>query len=202
MLRLSGDASRTYLSLSVASHQIGHLSRDQLISRLLALRSMCQPSDAAVRQIQGFIEREPEMAAEDEWPDGEPVVFEREVPAADRPTSSTNDDDDVVLHFIPGPGTGLSSWVFHPFDVDYFPSVPHGHFQGKPHPKLDAYLGWVYQGSRQIRRETRARIISLWNDSGFRNMAQAAVNFYLTRFPQYAGWRVQNPRVLPRRRRP
>jgi hypothetical protein len=69
-------------------------------------------------------------------------------------------------------------------------------------PNSTLTLGWVYQGSRQIRRETRARIISLWNDSGFRNMAQAAVNFYLTRFPQYGGWRVQNPRVLPRRRRP
>jgi hypothetical protein len=110
------------------------------------------------------------------------------------------DDGHPMLQFTPGALTGLTQWVFHQSDPDYFPSVPHGHYQGKKQPKLDAYLGWIYDGSRQTGREPRAKIIALWNDQKFRDFARTAINFYIASFPSYRGWRVPDPRVLPRRR--
>jgi len=60
---------------------------------------------------------------------------------------------------------GLKEWVFHQYDPDFHPSVPHGHFQRRNQPKLDPYLGWVYRGSKQIDRKPRQAIIDLWNFS-------------------------------------
>ena len=197
---LSDEAAATYFEISRRSHVLQILSWDQLFARLIALTLMCRPTDLTLKHVQVLIQLEPDAPRED-WPDvGQDGAAAK---------GSTNDeqsfqegDDDVILHFIPGGNTGLSDWAFHPLDVDFFPSVPHGHFENKPNPKLDAYLGWVYQGSRQIRREPRAHIVALWNDNKFRAMASTAIKFYLTTFPGYSGWRVANPRILPRRRRP
>jgi hypothetical protein len=162
---------------------------------------MCDSGDAVVEQINHFAQNDLGEHVEEEWPLGEtPEQHER--PRRTDGALPKPLGDDELLYFIPGPGTGLTHWVFHPFDVDYFPSVPHGHFQGRPQPKLDAYLGWVYQGSKQISRETRQSIILLWNEDKFRALASTAIQFYLNQFPHYTGWRVSKPKVLPRRRTP
>ena len=198
---LTLDASRTYLQLSIAAHGLGQLSRYQLICRLLALRKLCERGDPSVHQISGFVS-EADIELEEEWPEGEdevaPLGPTRSTAEAKKSTGSN--DDDVMLHFIPGPTTGMSDWTFHPYDADYFPSIPHGHYKGRPHPKLDPYLAWVYHGSKQIRRVPRYQTIALWNDTAFRAMARQAIQFYLTFAPHYAGWRVFNPTRLPRKR--
>jgi hypothetical protein len=197
---LTPEGSATYLDISKRQLVAGIVPWGLFLARLSALKVMCSPSDPSLHAAQRILLVEPETPT-DEWPE-EPVECGGSEPTKERQKAPPAGDDDVIFRFIPGPQTGLVDWVFHPYDPDFFPSVPHGHFKGKPQPKLDAYLGWAYRGSRQIRREPRAKIVALWNDSGFRVMALAAVNYYLTTFPTYAGWRVKNPRALPRRRRP
>ena len=94
---------------------------------------------------------------------------------------------------------GLNEWVFHQYDADFHPSIPHGHFKGKKQPKLDAYLGWIYRGSKQDNRLSRDLIIELWNDDEFRLFAHTAIEWYMGEFPNY-NWRITNPLMLPRRR--
>jgi hypothetical protein len=108
------------------------------------------------------------------------------------------DDEDIYLFFIPSGITGLTSWQFHPFDDDFFPSIPHGHNRKNDGIKLDPYLGWIYRGSRQTAREERRKIVALWNDDGFRRAALLAIDYYLNHHPTFTGWRVSNPRRLPR----
>ena len=197
---LSHDAAKIYFDASEAAFRLGAISHEQLLHRLAALAILCRP-DEPVSQMAGRRLRESPAAIVDDWL--EVRDSPEPTPSGDAPPApQTRHNDDPILHFIPGPGTGLSVWVFHPYDPDYFPSIPHGHFNGQPQPKLDAYLGWVYQSARQIRREPRASIVALWNDAAFRAVAAAAINYYLTSHPQYSGWRVRNPRRLPRRRKP
>lgn len=95
----------------------------------------------------------------------------------------------------------MSEWIFHPFDPDFRPSVPHGHWRGASSPKLDVYLGWIYRNSHQIRREPRRNIIALWNDKGFRRFAKKSIKYYLKHHPHYSGWPVADPLKLPGKRR-
>ena len=111
-----------------------------------------------------------------------------------------DEDEPPILQLLPAVSTGLSDWHFHQADADYFPSIPHGHWQGRDQPKLDPYTGWNYQGSKQTARESRKKIVALWNDDKFRRFARAAIDYYLQAFPSYGGWRVRDPRRLPRRR--
>jgi hypothetical protein len=198
---LTPEASATYLEITKRSFMLGVVSQGQLLARLVALRLMCKPNDPALLEAQRILQLDPEYPT-DEWSDGGAWAEKSEPANKAEERGKQADDDDVIFRFIPHGNTGLSNWEFHPYDADYFPSVPHGHYQGKPQPKLDAYLGWVYNGVRQVSREPRSKIVALWNDSSFRAVAMAAINYYLTTFPSYSGWRVKNPRALPRRRRP
>lgn len=95
---------------------------------------------------------------------------------------------------------GFSSWHFHQYDPDFSPSVPHGHWKEMETRKLDAYLGWIYEGTRQVSREKRSLIIDLWNNEEFRCFAATAIDYYLDHHPSYKRWRVSNPKKLPVRR--
>jgi hypothetical protein len=105
------------------------------------------------------------------------------------------------LQFIPGGAIGhLRRWHFHKYDPDPHPSVPHGHDEGKPFPKLDSYLGWIYasttnKNGRLSKNDTRA----LWNDQRFRDFSTAALVHFAQGNPRYV-WRVDYPMRLPRRR--
>jgi hypothetical protein len=112
-----------------------------------------------------------------------------------------DEDEDLILYFavnLPG----LTQWEFHLADPDFFPSIPHGHEHGRDQPKLDPFIGWVYDKTKQIRREKRKTIVRLWNDDNFRHFARRAISFYLNTYSNYNGWRVSNPLRLPRKRRP
>lgn len=105
------------------------------------------------------------------------------------------------LEFIPsGPISHLKRWHFIKGDPDPLPSVPHGHGEGRPFPKLDPYLGWIHASTsktsgRLSQDETRA----LWNDGRFRDFASAALIHFVQENPNYT-WRVPYPMRLPRRR--
>ena len=93
---------------------------------------------------------------------------------------------------------GMNRWVFHKYDRDFFPSVPHGHENGCSR-KLDPYLEWVYKMTAQIARENRKTIIALWNNEPFRIYASESIRWFTTEYPRFK-WRVQNPHKIPRKR--
>lgn len=176
------------------------------MDRLVALRGMCSPSNPSGIAAGRILQVE-EWEAQDDW------EYESESPSSscrgkDRPSSFDStpdyspdeDEDGAFPSFFAATHTGLSNWEFHQYDDDFFPSVPHGHWNGKHQPKLDPYQGWVYMGSKQQRREPKKNIIYLWNDRQYREFARAAIDYYLTHHRNYDGWRVVNPMRLPRRR--
>ena len=90
--------------------------------------------------------------------------------------------------------------LFHQYDVDFFPSVPHGHLNSNSSIKLDSYLGYTYEtaiNNKKLSRETRKFIASLWNNKRFREFALDSINYFINNNPMFI-WRVNNPRKLPR----
>jgi hypothetical protein len=200
---LSKDAALSYFEFSQASYYFGLISHTHLLDRMAALRLMCAPDDPSKAFVEHILRTE-EWTTEDEWvvTENRPEASRPDRPGRKESIVEPEHDDDLgpLLRFIPAGSTGLSRWEFNQYDRDYFPSIPHGHYKGRKQPKLDAYLGWIYRGSVQVGRESRSKIISLWNDDKFRDFARTAINFYLTHYPHYRGWRVPRPLVLPRPR--
>ena len=206
MKYLTRDAARLFFNSSRNAYLFDLISWSQLIDRLVALRGMCSPANPAGITAGRILQIE-------EWENGDEWQYEGESPSnrthdENKPSSfgSTldyfpdEDEDGTFLCFFAGTHTGLSNWEFHQHDDDFFPSIPHGHWNGQKQPKLDPYQGWVYQGSKQQRREPKKNIIALWNDRQFREFTRVAIDYYLTHHSSYDGWRVSNPRHLPRRR--
>ncbi len=203
MKYLNQSAASLFLDSSRIAHYFGFLPWSLLIARLVALHSMCAPDDLTRTFVEHILRLEEEYDSA-EWTEGEEVarVMSQSESGLTESTIEEREDDDgaVSLQFLPSGTTGLSRWVFHQYDDDYFPSIPHGHFEGRNQQKLDAYLGWIYHGSKQNSREPRKKIIALWNDAKFRELARMAIDYFHTHHPQYNGWRVLYPRRLPRRR--
>lgn len=109
-------------------------------------------------------------------------------------------EDENIIHFYPI-GTGAEKWEFHPFDDDYFPSIPHGHYLGKKYPKLDPYLGFIYDKNHTQSKMDKKIICALWNNDDFRDMVRKSISYYLNFHPHYKGWRVSNPLRLPQKRK-
>lgn len=105
------------------------------------------------------------------------------------------------VQFIPGGAIGhLKRWEFIKGDPDPLPSVPHGHDEGRPFPKLDPYLGWIHASTKQTNgRLSQDDTRALWNHDGFRDFASAALIHFARENPKFV-WRVPYPLHLPRRR--
>ena len=204
---LSKSAANDVIWLIQDSYFGGLCSWSETASRLAALATLCKPGDPASVVASRVLEMQ-NFAIEDDWP-----TDEGESARATSKSGGSNhsliqnsnpdwldDDEPPILQFIADAAIGLSDWHFHQADPDFFPSVPHGHWQGNDQPKLDPYTGYIYQGLKQTSRVSRKKTVALWNDCKFRVFARAAVNYYLAAFPRYRGWRVPNPRRLPRRR--
>lgn len=200
MSSLSRAASRAYLQCTNVSYECGQIAWTILLDRIRFLTQECSPGDPSGQYARRILATE-QQDLEDNW-----LLERADADDAENGSDSIGrlgaeeDDDDFVLYFI-ADIPGLKQWHFHLADADFFPSVPHGHENGRSQPKLDSYLGWVYRGSEQIRREKRKTIVRLWNDDGFRDFARAAINYYLETYPHYSGWRVRNPARLPRKRK-
>lgn len=194
---LSPAAAHDFLVLTETSHKFGIVQRTIYLERLSVLSQIGNPQDAATSFALSVIGQQEWPVHEDQWghaPNG--LLEENEEVAVSSIVGDTHNND---ISFMTTAG-GLKNWFFRPGDPDYFPSVPHGHWENRDKPKLDAYLGWVYEGSKQTDRLKRKSIVALWNDENFRAVAGAAIEYYLTNYPHYRGWRVSNPRRLPRRR--
>jgi hypothetical protein len=202
MTYLCHEGARTYLNVSKASFFLGLISWSQLLERLKMLVSSCEQTDPTRNYAQRILRLE-EVSADDDWPISENLSTEAQDDTVSPAEAAKQElpESDRAVSLIPDGSTGLSNWQFHIYDDDFFPSVPHGHARIGPRQKLDSYLGWVYQSSEQVSREPRWKIIALWNDSAFRLAAGAAVEYFTVHHPHYAGWRVVDPRRLPRRRR-
>lgn len=203
MKYLSHDAANLFLWTSKEFYLFRLISWSQLMERFAVLAELTHPSNPCHQQAVRALQLE-EWSRDVEW--GESV--ERHQETQNGPDESIlspisggeADEEELFLCFFAGKNTGLSGWEFHQYDDDFFPSIPHGHWLGRHQPKLDPYLGWVYRGSRQVRRESRKNIVALWNDDKFREFARRAIDYYLAHHPYYNGWRVLNPRHLPRMR--
>ena len=201
MKHLSYRAAADLLELIRLSQFAGLAAWTETMDRLLALCAMCaqkNPSRTAAERILTLNE----WPIADDWEEGEiePALHEqgRSTLGPGVRNGGDIDDDPDFLYLYLGPHTGLAKWEFRPFDAD--PSVPHGHWEGRDRPKLDPYQGWVYDRTRQVRREPRKKITALWNDRVFRKFALETIRLHLEHHPYHGDWRVENPLRLPRRR--
>lgn len=198
--KLTAAAAQLYLTTTHVSLARGILSWDQYLLRLRFVRDCAELETIESLAAAGILQ-EHAFGGEDGWLDGEPDGPPNESASGSELKMSDRHApfEPPVLQFMAGAATGLQRWRFHQTDADFFPSIPHGHWDSDDRKKLDAYRGWVYQDDKQSGREPRWKIIALWNDDKFRSFATVAIQYYLAAFPGYL-WPLLNPRRLPRRR--
>jgi hypothetical protein len=203
MKYLSHRAAKDLLEIIRFAQFFGVATWTETMDRLLALRAMCSPQNPTKASAERILSLY-EWPTEDEWEDGEYNQMSNEQGRTTlRPgggKGSDVDDEPDFLYLYPGSHTGLADWEFRPYDADPYPSVPHGHWNARDRPKLDPYQGWVYDRTKQIRREPKKKIVALWNDPIFRRFALDSIHFHLEHFTYHGDWRVENPLRLPRRR--
>ena len=166
MIYLVREASELYFDLSRFYFHAEKLSWTHYLDRMLALKNMCEPDDPFYEQAKRLLLVE-EWNSEEGWSlenderddDSAPSDVNKSREAEAQP--SLRRDKKGYFQFL-SRKKGLNDWVFHQYDRDFHPSIPHGHFKSKSQPKLDSYLGWVYQGSKQIKRLKRDLIVDLW----------------------------------------
>src|SRR5713101_7750392 len=128
MTRLTADAARAYIEISLTAFEEGLLPLSLLEARM---RFVQQHSDPASQEYRTAAELAGD-APEEDWPD-EPRKPQRggSVESDDHGglaiVESGNEFELPMLRFIAPGTTGLSMWYFNQYDPDYFPSIPHGH---------------------------------------------------------------------------
>ena len=196
---LEKEASLLFYEITRFSFHIGEISWTHYLDRMQALKDMTETGDPIGNHAKRILlaeewntetgwtyeSTEEENSAGNRWNNGEIK-------------SGISEDKNNYFQFL-SQKKGLTDWLFHQYDKDFHPSIPHGHFQGQKKPKLDAYLGWIYDGSIQIERLPRKMIIDLWNDEAFRVFAHISIKWYRNEFRSFT-WRVQYPLRLPKRR--
>jgi hypothetical protein len=111
------------------------------------------------------------------------------------------DDPDPYVAFIANVH-GMNGWFFRPGDPDPWPSVPHGHWENKPSPKLNPYTSRAYDNNHNEvlkKRLSRKTMVALWNDSKFREGTLKSIDYYVLEFPTHQ-FNIRHYRRLPRRR--
>lgn len=199
MQYLNRPAARLFLALTKASYFGGLVSWTEALGRISALIKLCEPGSPEALEAQRVLQLSG-WEEDGHWEGGESDEAMHASARSGRLQFPSSEDEPNIIYFFPNAQTGMAEWEFHQADDDFFPSIPHGHHQGKKQPKLDPYQGWIYSGTKQVERARRQSIILLWNDYKFRKFASAAIDYYLSEHPHYTGWRVTDPRKLPRRR--
>ena len=118
-----------------------------------------------------------------------------------------NDEKDIICFLTTMPGCLKDNWMFHKGDVDYWPSIPHGHLEKSQHIKLDSYRGNTYdtnKNNKELQRESKHYIASLWNDDAFRAHSLDTLNHFILSNPTFS-WvnhrGIVFPYKLPRKRK-
>lgn len=197
------DAADTFYFLTVRSYDLRLIGRSELELRLACLSGIIVPDNQLFELLRDNVP--PSLAHEAELIDDDQSEVsitreeysDREIhQIASRRSFAPPSVMQLVVHGV----AGMKKWVFHEFDEDPHPSIPHGHEYGKNHPKCDAYTGKVYDSHRvEISKERLGRRtrIALWSDPKFREFALKAIIWYDDHHPKYT-FRVANPRRLPR----
>jgi len=196
---LRPEAARHYATLTHIAFENGAIEWDVLQERLDYLRELLGDPDPE----EGGSDKSPPTGSDHERPHTAEASTEgAPEPAAAPGAHARSNNDVIVTHFIPAGAIGhLKKWDFHKGDVDPYPSVPHGHWEGKPFPKLDPYLGWVCEAKqRQARRLSKSDTRALWNNDRFRDFAAGALVHFIAEHPWHE-FRVSHPQRLPRRYR-
>lgn len=197
MRHLKRAASSDFLHLTQLSFYLGVINWEQFLDRIAALREMTSARDP----VHTFARR---VIALENWFDDRPWQDAQASGKSEvRSVPTGSEGDDYTIQLIIKHIKLLGAWDFHQNDEDWFPSVPHGHNEEKGR-KLDAYLGWTWTTTKKSQctgRVPRKAIIDLWNHDPFRELAAKAIDFYLTHFPNYSGWKTKTPRTLPRKRK-
>lgn len=158
MTYLEHDAVDTFLVLCARSYDLRLIGRSDYELRLACLGHMIDPNDPLFSRLREDLPSA--LASEAELVDEEHSeisidpgpTFERQ---HERIGSRREVAPPLVMELIVQNVKGMKKWVFHEFDADPHPSVPHGHEFGKKHPKCDPYTGYVYDAQR---RETDERL--------------------------------------------
>lgn len=182
---MKSEALRSFVMLSRLSRMFGIIGNRALAEREAFLFSeLLSPTDDACADIA------------DALPDADTCSESAEEIGRQGRSRGRQPD---WLHFTPHL-TQLKPWQFRKGDPDPFPSVPHGHYRGQKFPKLDPYLGWIYEsGQKRCGRLSLSDTRALWNDDEFRDFASSALIHYAQEFPAYR-WRVKDPLKLPEKR--
>lgn len=204
MSYLDHDAADSFYLLTIRSYDVRLIGRSELELRLACLCGMLDPANPLFKPLRDSIP--PSLRHEVEPIDDEDhsevtitheEYTEREIQHA---ASGRSFPPPPVMHLVVHGVDGMKKWVFHEFDADPHPSVPHGHEHGNKHPKCDPYTGRVYDAHRKeitkdrLSRQTR---ISLWRNPKFREFALKAIIWYGEQYPYYS-FRVPHPRRLPK----
>lgn len=200
MKYLNQTAASVYMGLCRESLYIGLIGIDTFLTRIGALRQMCDPESQIWHYANSLLNSE-DWGEDPAWPRIDEMVGKE---GKDREGSDYQNrgyfNDPEILLFMSTSSTGLQDWEFHKGDPDPQPSVPHGHRYKKDAQKLDPYLGYIYSKGTQIGRVPREPIIKLWNLKTFRDFAGEAIEHFMQQNILWAGWRVADPKKLPRRR--
>ena len=205
MTHLTYSASNLYLGICRETMFLGLIGHDTFLARMYALREMCRSGDPHWKYADHILRTE-QWSEERRW-DAE-AHHETEKFGHDNDKAESrivwsnhdrDDDEPVILAFIPAHATGLSTWEFHKGDADPFPSIPHAHQLSDDKRKLDAFLGFIYLRGAPDGRESRESIVMLWNDNKFRLFASEAIGHFFQQNPHWR-WRVPFPFRLPRDR--
>ena len=200
MKYLNQVAASAYMGLCRESLYIGLIGMDTFLTRIGALRQMCDPESQIWHYANSLLKSE-DWGEDPSWLCSAEVDGKegKDVVGRDNKKRAYCDDPEILL-FMPVSGTGLQDWEFHKGDPDPQPSVPHGHRYKKGPQKLDPYLGYIYSKGAQISRVPRDPIIRLWNLKKFREFALEAIEHYSQQNPHWR-WRVARPTRLPKSRK-
>ncbi len=197
MKYLNQVAASVYMGLCRESLYIGLIGMDTFLTRIGALRQMCDPESQTWAYANSLLNSE-DWGEDPAWPCSDKMDSKEGKDLVGRDNKKrTYFDDPEILLFMPASSTGLQDWEFHKGDPDPQPSVPHGHRYKRDAQKLDPYLGYVYSKGEQINRIPRESIIKLWNLKKFRDFSLEAIEHYWQQNPHWK-WRVAHPMRLPR----
>lgn len=205
MKYLDREGADTFLLLSLVSFDCQLIGLADLELRLSCLRAMVDPGDKFFESIRDAAL--PSLSLECDQSDSNEAVVEVSYFEYDGRESKQWESRRFLfppqyVHLVVSGVSGMRKWIFHQFDEDPYPSIPHGHENGKPHPKCDPYTGAVYDRHRKeisTERLSRGTRIDLWNDAKFREFALKSIIWYEEKHPLFS-FRVKRPRRLPRPR--
>ena len=192
----SNMEQRTLVLLAEVSCAYGLIGFSELLERIQVAQWLYgdpSVSDPRIERAEGEVEKAPT----EEEPEQDAVPNAEQTMSSSNTGGTANDDPPVLPLVVLG-----QNWYFTGSDPDFYPSVPHGHFQcaTRKWPKLNPYTGRVFSAKRQEdtgMRLKRTEMRQIWQDHKFRDFCRSNVTWYLTEHPHY-NFSVAHPLRFPR----